>query len=145
MISIDFMTDCDIDGVFEVECECFSTPWSKKSFSDEIKNEHTVYLVAKHDEKVIGYAGAWCVAGDADITNIAVLREFRRKGVAKKLLERLIFEAEKRNSENIRLEVRKSNEAAISLYEKFGFSMIYIREKYYDNKEDALILEKKIN
>ena len=139
------MRTCDVDGVFEVECECFSTPWSKKSFLGELQNEHTVYLVAKDGEKVIGYAGVWCVLGDADITNIAVLADFRHQGVGKKLLERLIFEAEKRGSENIRLEVRKSNEAAISLYEKFGFLKVYIREKYYDNKEDALILEKKVN
>lgn len=145
MISIDFMTVLDVDGVFEVERECFSSPWSKKSFLEELNNERTVYLVAKDNDRVIGYAGVWCVAGDADITNVAVLSEFRRQGVAKMLLERLIFEAQQRQSQNIRLEVRRSNEAAICLYKKFGFSKVYVREKYYDNTEDALILEKNIS
>lgn len=145
MINIDYMTSDHIDGVLEVECECFSSPWSKEAFLGDLENEHTVYLIAKDREKVIGYAGVWCVAGDADITNIAVSADWRGKGVGKLLLERLIFEAKQTKSENIRLEVRKSNKTAISLYEKFGFSKVYEREKYYDNEEDALILEKKIN
>lgn len=142
MISIDFMTEADINGVFEVECECFLNGWSKKSFEDELKNKHTIYLTAKYGERVIGYIGAWCVAGDADITNIAVIKEFRRQGIAKRLLENLILKLKEKGALNVRLEVRCSNDGAIALYNGFGFLKIYIREKYYDNKEDAIIMEK---
>ncbi len=144
MIEIDFMTEADIDAVLEVENKCFLKPWSRNAFLGDLLDEHTVYLVAKADGKIIGYVGGWCVLEDADITNIAVLPEYRRQGIGKMLLKRLIIETKKRGSQNIRLEVRESNISAISLYEKFEFIKIYTREKYYENHEDALIMEKKV-
>lgn len=143
-MEINFITKHDICGVLLVERECFSDAWTEKMFLGELESEHTVYLKAEEDGRVIGYAGAWCVAGDADITNVAVHSHYRRKHIGEMLLERLIEELIQKNADNIRLEVRKSNIGAIALYEKAGFKQIDIRKNYYqDNKEDALILELK--
>lgn len=140
----EFITKQDIPEVLWVERDCFSDAWTEKMFLGELESEHTVYLAAKEDGKIVGYAGAWCVAGDADITNVAVHSDFRRKHIGEKLLDSLIKELIKKNADNIRLEVRKSNIGAIALYEKAGFKQIDVRKNYYqDNKEDALILELK--
>ena len=140
----EFITKQDIPEVLWVERDCFSVAWTVKMFLGVLESEHTVYLAAKEDGKIVGYAGAWCVAGDADITNVAVHSDFRRKHIGEKLLDSLIKELIKKNADNIRLEVRKSNIGAIALYEKAGFKQIDVRKNYYqDNKEDALILELK--
>ena len=141
-MNIDFMTKEDILEVFKVERDCFCDPWTEKMFEGELLSEHTVYLKAEDRNKIVGYAGAWCVAGDADITNVAVISDYRRQGIGQKLLSRLIEELIKKNAENIRLEVRKSNEGAIELNKKAGFLEIAVRKNYYkNNHEDALILE----
>ena len=141
MINIEIADLHDVPGIFAVECESFEHPWTEKMFFDDLENEKTVYTVAKDGGRIIGYAGVWCVFGDCDITNVAVIPEYRRKGIAGMLLKQIIYEARKRNGENIRLEVRKSNYGAIALYEKYGFKQIDIRKKYYENTEDAIIME----
>lgn len=143
-MKIKIMDKTHIREVMEIDKKCFPDPWSEKSFIDEMENENTVYLVA-YDDMVLGYAGMWCVFENADITNIAVSPDARRKGIGASLVAELIRYAEEKNADNIRLEVRNSNIAAISLYKKCGFTQVGIRKKYYsDNGEDALIMERKI-
>ena len=143
-MKIEIMNKSHLVEVMKIDKECFPDPWSEKSFVDEMENENTVYLVAI-DDGVLGYAGMWSVFENADITNIAVSPDARRRGIGESLLLELIKYAEKRGADNIRLEVRSSNTAAISLYEKCGFLEVGIRKKYYsDNGEDALIMERKI-
>ena len=141
MIEIGIADLNDVPEIFAVERECFKSPWSEKMFVGDIENEHTVYLVARDKEQIVGYAGVWCVFGDADITNVAVSPKYRRQGIAGRLLERITEEARLRKCESIRLEVRESNFGAIALYKKHGFREIDIRKKYYDNTEDAVIME----
>lgn len=141
-MNIEVMKKEDILGVMEVEKECFSDPWTEKMFLGELASEYTIYLIVKDNGRIIGYGGAWCVAGDADITNIAVMKAYRRRHIGEELLSCLISKL--KNAENIRLEVRKSNIGAIALYEKKGFKKIAVRKNYYkDNNEDAFILELK--
>lgn len=143
-MQIEYMDKTHLPEVMEIDRACFPEPWSEKSFVDEMENDNTAYFVAKED-RVLGYAGIWCVFENADITNIAVSPDFRRQGVGEKLLLALVTEAKLRGADNIRLEVRANNTAAIMLYEKCGFSKIGVRKKYYsDNGEDALIMERKI-
>ncbi len=145
MINIDFMDENCIDGVIEVENASFSIPWSKEAFMGELDSEFTVYLIASYNGKIIGYAGAWCVFGDCSITNIAVLPEYRGKGVGSMLLERLLEEASNRKAQTMILEVRKSNIHAQALYRKYGFEEISVRKGYYsDNGEDALLMERRM-
>ena len=133
--------ESDAKELAELDKKCFSVPWSEKSFEDESKNKIAVYYVAKIDEKIVGYAGFWHVADEGDITNIAVSPECRRQGIASKLLEQLIAEAKQRKLELLTLEVRESNVAAITLYERYGFEKIGKRKRFYTNpEEDALIM-----
>ncbi len=130
-----------IDDVYEIEKSSFNTPWSRKSFEDELSNPNAVYFVATYDEKGAGYLGGWVIADQYDINNIAVLPEFRRCGIASELLKTLISFCKENKLSPITLEVRESNEAAQALYKSFGFKPIGTRNKYYrDTGEDAIIM-----
>lgn len=131
----------DAKELAELDNVVFSVPWSEKSFIDEYNNEIAVYYVAKDGGKIVGYAGFWHVADEGDITNVAVLPEYRRKKIATALIAELIKEAEKRSLALLTLEVRCSNTPAVSLYESFGFKTIGKRKRYYTNPvEDAYIM-----
>lgn len=133
----------NIDGVLDVDKLSFSVPWSRQALLDEIDNDLAKYIVAMNDGKVIGYAGIWLIAGEGQITNIAVHPDFRKMGVAGTLLETLIGICRTANIKDITLEVRKSNIAAQKLYEKYGFLKKGLRKNFYpDNNEDALIMWK---
>lgn len=139
------MTASDAGALAEIDRGCFKTPWSEKAFLDEAKNDIAVYFVALCDNKCVGYGGFWNVCGEGDITNIAVLPEYRRQGIASKLISEMIKKASEFGITCLTLEVRRSNEAAKSLYNKFGFNVIGERKRYYsDNREDALIMELKL-
>lgn len=131
----------DAKQLAELDRRCFSVPWSEQSFLDECKNKLANYFVAKDNDKIIGYAGFWQVADEGGITNIAVDKEYRRKGIAKKLIEEMIKSAKEKDLSLLTLEVRKSNLPAISLYEKYGFKSLGIRKNYYkEPTEDAIIM-----
>ena len=137
------MTAEDVKQIAQLEKICFTVPWSEKSFNDEMQNKLAVYFVAVDDEKCIGYAGFWNISGEGDITNVAVLPQYRREGIGSMLISALIKEAISLNLVLLTLEVRKSNIAAQKLYEKYGFEKIGERKRYYsDNGEDAYIMTK---
>lgn len=139
------MTAADVDFVAELDKKCFSIPWSRQSFAEEMENKIAVYFVATDTANIIGYCGFWQVSDEGDITNIAVLPEYRRKGIGGMLVERLIAEAHSMELELLTLEVRKSNIPAQALYKKYGFVQIGERKRYYsDNHEDALIMMKRL-
>ena len=132
------MEKSDAAELAELDKMCFAVPWSEKSFSDEAENTLAKYFVAKDNGKIVGYGGIWIVADEGQITNIAVLPEMRRHGVASKLLEKLLDAAK---DMPVVLEVRKSNDAAITLYEKYGFSKIGERKNFYHSPvENAIIM-----
>lgn len=131
-----------IEDILKVEQECFSDPWSEKMFSEEISGKFAHYYVAEVHGHAVGYMGMWALSGEGHITNVAVSSAHRRKGYAKALISHFVEIAEKENLEFMTLEVRASNEPAIALYESFGFVQVGVRKKYYDNKEDALLLTK---
>lgn len=136
------MSERHLDEVAALERICFSQPWSKALLAAELSNEGSRFLVAVDDsDKVLGYAGAKFVCGEGYITNVAVFPQHRGNGIAKALLGSLIQAGRKNELKFISLEVRKSNTAAISLYEKLGFSEVGQRKDFYLNpKEDALIM-----
>lgn len=142
-ITITRMTDDDVAEIAELEKKCFAVPWSEKSFHDEMQNKLAVYFVAKDNGKCIGYAGFWNVSGEGDITNVAVLPEYRKNGIGSMLISEMIKTAITLKLELLTLEVRKSNIAAQGLYKKYGFDIIGERKRYYsDNGEDAWIMTK---
>lgn len=135
------MTIDDVDGVFEVEKNCFEHYWSKIEFEKEMKNDVARYLVADIDKKIVGYVGIWFVAGEGHITNVAVHSDYRGQKIGDMLIKHLIKMCEENNILAMTLEVRVSNTVAQNLYKKYGFKLAGIRKEYYsDNKEDAMIM-----
>lgn len=132
--------------VMEIEKSSFPTPWSRWSFQREMSSRWiSLPLVAKLGDKVVGYAVAWFVGDEIHLGNIAVHQNYRRRGIAQKLFQRLMEEAQAKKCAMITLEVRQSNRPAIALYEKLGFKQMAIRKGYYiDTQEDALVMVKEL-
>ncbi len=134
----------DVDQVVEIERRSFPTPWSRQAFLSELRdNAYALYLVARLDGRVIGYAGMWVLLDEAHITNIAVHPDYRQRGIASRLLRELERRAVRRGARRMTLEVRPSNAIALRLYAKHGFRTCGRRPRYYaDTDEDAIIMWK---
>lgn len=144
-IEICQMTHGDIEEVVIIEEESFSIPWSYRSFEDSLNLPYGRFYVAKIEGKVVGYIGLYLVGEDGDITNVAVLSQYRRKGIAGKLIEKVIKCAKENGVNSINLEVRPSNSSAIELYTKYGFEELGKRKNFYSKPtEDAIILRKDV-
>ena len=140
---IELMTDAHVAQIAELEKICFSDPWSEASIASELNNKLALWLVAVEDQWVAGYIGSQTVMDETDMMNVAVHPDFRRKGIAEALVNKLVEHLRERGSHCLTLEVRASNVPAITLYCKLGFSEIGRRKNYYRNpREDALILRK---
>lgn len=138
------MSEKDVEEVARIEQQIFTSPWSRESLQRACKEEDNIYLVAERENKLIGYCGIWCSFESADLCNIAVLPGMRRQGVAEAILDEAVSLCRQRNVEQMLLEVRISNVAAISFYQKKGFFRINIRKAYYKNPtEDAVIMKRK--
>lgn len=140
-VEINIANEKDIADIANIEKLSFSTPWSENAIRESM-NASTTFYVARQHNKVIGYMGLSKIAGEGYVTNIAVLPEYRRQGIGKKILEYVILDS-KKELEFISLEVRVSNRAAISLYENLGFLNVGKRKNFYTHpQEDALIMTK---
>lgn len=126
-----------LDGVCKIEEACFAHPWSREDLAAQIENEQSHFIVAvDEDGTVAGYVGVQIICGEGYITNVAVLPSYRRKGIAKALMRRVM----ENEMDFLTLEVRKSNAAAIKLYESLGFSKVGERRNFYScPSEDALL------
>lgn len=140
------MTLSDLDQVCEIEIEAFSHPWSKDDFEIELQsNPYALYFVLIEEELIKAYIGIWLIYEKAQITTIAVRKDFRTQGLSKILMKFLDAVCIENNVEEISLEVRVSNEKAINLYHRFGFIKKGIRKDYYqDNHEDAYLMVKEV-
>ena len=128
------------EAIAEIEAECFSRPWSRAAVEAEISNRHSVFLVCKVDQKPVGYVNAQLLCPECFIGNLAIQKEYRGRGIAAALLRALISEAKARGCAFVSLEVRVSNTAAISLYEKAGFQKQGERKGFYSKPtENAAI------
>ena len=137
------MDAAHVDAIAELEKVCFNDPWSVNSIVSELNNQLSLWLVAVEDGTVAGYVGSQSVLGWADMMNIAVAPDFRRRGIGERLILELIERLKANDVVCLTLEVRKSNDPAIALYQKLGFAEVGCRPNYYRNpKEDALILRK---
>lgn len=131
-----------LEDLERLERICFSRPWSKRMLGEELENQCAAFLVAEDENgTVLGYAGLLVMLDEGYITNVAVFPEYRRLGVAAKIIDVYMNFAAANDLAFLTLEVRPSNEAAIALYRRFGFEEVGRRKNYYDlPKEDALIL-----
>src|SRR6266540_1370431 len=136
------MAESDLEDVLLIESDSFPQPWSKTHFLDEIKSPHSFPLVAlNHDGLVVGYICPMLLLDEGHILNVALRKEFRGQGLGKLLVENVLRECRERGASFVSLEVRPSNTAALSLYKALGFVEIGRRKKYYENGEDALLME----
>ena len=129
--------------VARLEALCFSCPWSEGAIRNELTNPLSLWIVALDCDRVIGYVGSQTVLGEADMMNIAVDPEYRRMGIARKLIDELVLLLKEKQTYCLTLEVRDTNAPAILLYDQMGFKQVGRRPNYYSApKEDALILRK---
>lgn len=144
-LTVEPMTENHISALSEIERDCFSKPWSENALKAELSNETSFFFVAEKNETVCGYIGSHIVLDECYIANVAVLPDFRKSGVASALIEALLEKATEKDCLFVSLEVRKSNSAAISLYNKFGFSLCGERKNFYSEPtENAYIMTKKL-
>jgi [ribosomal protein S18]-alanine N-acetyltransferase len=132
-----------VDQVMPIERVSYPKPWSPATFTSELdmarRGERT-YLVARRDGTLVGYAGLMYVVDDAHVTNIAVAPAEQRSGIATRLLAELAWEALARRCQALTLEVRVTNTGAQELYRRFGFVPAGIRQRYYENTHDAIVM-----
>lgn len=143
MIKLTQMHHEHIEQVANLEKLCFSCPWSVSVIEKELTNPLSLWVVASDEKRVVGYVGSQTVLGEADMMNIAVDPQYRRKGIARNLINELVSQLKEKKAYCLTLEVRASNTAAISLYQQMDFVKVGLRPNYYSApKEDALILRK---
>lgn len=135
----------DIEAILAIEHESFTNPWTREMYLAELENRGVsfCFLAKGATGRIVGFCSVWRVLDELHINNLAVLPEFRRAGVATALLERALEHGVQSGALRATLEVRRSNEAARLLYERFGFTVAGIRRGYYTKPaEDALVLWK---
>lgn len=134
----------DVDEVSRLEEETFSMPWSRDAFLKMVTKEDAAYYVAESDSGIVGGCGVLMIAGEGNITNVAVSESTRNKGIGTRLLKYMMEEGYRNGLTAFTLEVRVSNAAAIHVYEKLGFRSEGIRPNFYEKPvEDAMIMWKR--
>ena len=135
------MTAADLKLVVALERKIFPDAWPESAFQEILEDDDWSAVVAEYEGKIIGYAFFLIVLNESHLANIAVVEPFRRKSVAKHLLEHILRVVQEKKCEIILLEVRVSNREARAFYGRFGFKELYRRKKYYrDPGEDALVM-----
>ena len=143
--SIERLTSENISGVAELEELCFSLPWSKKALELLCNGENVGFVALDGEKRVVAYGGMVCVLDEGQITNIAVHPDFRRRKIGEQIVSALLGYGEEKEISLYSLEVRESNQAAISLYQKLGFISVGNRKNFYSNPtENAIIMIKNI-
>jgi [ribosomal protein S18]-alanine N-acetyltransferase len=140
-IGIRQMCEKDIPEIMAIEHSSFSTPWSEISFLNEVYKKNAFSKVIVWEAHIIGYICVNYLLHESHILNLAVHQDYRRKGVATRLMNEILRELKKKECVFMYLEVRASNTGAQKFYEFFGFKVESIRKKYYTNPdEDALLM-----
>ena len=132
-----------IEHIERLEEECFSLPWTRDFIRSQLPDEQHIFLAAMAGEQLLGYVGMMYVVDEGYISNVAVAQSCRRRGIADALLDELTRRAEALELAFMTLEVRESNDPAIALYAKHGFTVVGKRKNYYVfPKEDAILMTK---
>ncbi len=132
-----------IKAIHGIEESCFQSPWSENTIEALIKSEKAQCFGCFEEDTLVGYVALEWVLDEGSLTNLAVLPQYRRKGIAEKLTNALLEEARQRALQFVTLEVRVTNTPASNLYRKIGFDEVGVRKGYYSNpREDALLMTK---
>lgn len=144
MIVIEEMKIEDYEQIKDNLQKDFDEFWTDSILKSELENKLSKYIVAKENNKIVGFAGIIILPDDVEITNIVTKKSERKKGIGNLLLEKLIEMSKNIKKEIISLEVNEKNIIAINLYTKFGFEKVGLRKKYYNGIDNAIIMSKKI-
>ena len=137
------MTLTDLKEIADNLEESFDNFWSVSVLKNELENPHhlsSYYFVAKLDTEIVGFCGVSKIIDELDIMNIVTRKDKRNLGIASCLLEKIICLSEEMKVEVITLEVNEHNLPAIHLYEKYHFQKVGLRKKYYNGKDDAILM-----
>lgn len=139
------MIENDLEAVSRLEADCFSRPWSEKAFAESFEKNYYSFFVAFDEDKHIGTVAFTKSFDEADISNVAIDKEYRNRGIGFELLSYAMEEMGKSGIVNFTLEVRSKNVSAIRLYEKLGFVQEGLRRGFYsDPEDDAVIMWKRM-
>ena len=139
------LVSADLDRVVELEAELFGPgAWSRGVYLDELAAPGRTYLAAVVDGTVVGYAGL-AAGEEAQVMTVGVAAPYRRRGIARQLLEAILAAARADGSRTVLLEVRASDAGAQRLYEGAGFARIGLRRGYYAAEgEDAVVMRARL-
>lgn len=133
----------DMEQVMSIERELFSVPWSENGLFSFLLRQDALFLVAEEKENILGFCGILMAMDEGDIVKIGVMQKMQGQGIGKKLLDALIRKAGERGVSSIYLEVRAGNQAAVRLYQSFGFRQTGIRKDYYEHpREDGITMHR---
>lgn len=138
------MTEADLDQVMDLEKAIFASPWRRSFFLSDLDRSQGLSVVAEDEGVILGYAVAWG-AEETHLANLAVSEVERGKGVGGKLLDEVVAFARRSKAGSMYLEVRVSNTTARKFYAERGFVPTYLRKGYYENGEDAVIMERELD
>ena len=134
------LVEADLPAVLIIEESSFSSPWTRAAFVHELQSPHSCVTIVERAGEVLGYLCCWYVADEVQILNVAVQTNYRRQGVAERLLRYVLDVGQQKGAQSANLEVRRGNLSARRLYEKFGFREVAVRRGYYADGEDALLM-----
>lgn len=136
------MTLKDLPRVMEIEKQSFLFPWNEDHFRYELNvNPYSVSLVAEHERAIVGFINFWVMFDRAYINQIAVAPGYRKQKIGTTLMNDFLQRMRQNETKTVHLEVRVSNAPAIAFYRAFAFKEILKKPKYYDNGEDAFLME----
>ncbi|AGY82177.1 ribosomal protein S18-alanine N-acetyltransferase [Carnobacterium inhibens] len=145
-LTVSIGSESDISGILKIESLCYNgkIPWNEYALQHEIKNNNrAIYLIVRQSTKPVGFIAAWLVEEEAHITNVAVIPNYQKQGIATFMITELQKIALQEGIQKVSLEVRVSNKKAQSLYRTMGFENGKIKENYYSgDREDALEMSK---
>ena len=140
MITFERLTEANYKAVAQLDKKCLPNEfWSEQLFFQEIYDKNKFYIVAKDVDNIIAFGGYAQILDEGNILNIAVDENYRRQGIANKILNILLENGFNNGITAFTLEVRESNTVARLLYEKAGFKFVGKRKSFYNDKEDACI------
>ena len=131
----------DLENIKDCLLSDFDDFWSYNILKQELENGKSKYFVAKQENEIVGFAGIMLIIDEVNIMNIVVKKDKRNLGIGSSLLEEIIGYSKVHNATSITLEVNEKNIPAIKLYEKYGFKQVGLRKKYYNNEDNAILMD----
>ncbi len=130
----------DLSAVLQIETQVYPNPWTEEHFRLELTKPYSHFLVFTDDETdsiIAGYVVAWVMFDECQILNVATGLNYRGLGLAKQMIQKVVSIVAKKEIKKVVLDVRKSNGAAIQLYQQMNFNITHVRKEFYSNGEDA--------